>query len=224
MKGGYNDAYYFQMADNIRKFKGVRPLPKASKSRTITIDGKFDDWTDVTPHYRDTVGDTMHRNHPGWGSAGPYINTTGRNDFVTCKIARDDKNIYFHAMTDKPISNCKDENWMLLFIDADADHSTGWEGFDYLINHSVTDSKNTTVKRYTKSGKWTKEGSIQYQVNGNQLELAVPRGMIGITANDFTLDFHWADNIQKLNDITEFALNGDSAPNRRFKYRYKTAK
>jgi hypothetical protein len=36
-------------------------------------------------------------------------------------------------------------------------------------------------------------------------------------------DFHWADNIQKNNDIIEFAVSGDSAPDRRFNYRYDTS-
>jgi hypothetical protein len=35
-----------------------------------------------------------------------------------------------------------------------------------------------------------------------------------------TLDFHWTDNAQPLGDLTEFALHGDSAPDRRFNYRY----
>jgi hypothetical protein len=35
-------------------------------------------------------------------------------------------------------------------------------------------------------------------------------------------DFHWADNIQAPDDIIEFGVSGDSAPNRRFKYRYQT--
>ena len=35
-------------------------------------------------------------------------------------------------------------------------------------------------------------------------------------------DFHWADNIQKLGDITEFLINGDNAPERRANYRFQT--
>ena len=27
MKGGYTDNYYMQMAENIRRYKGVRPMP-----------------------------------------------------------------------------------------------------------------------------------------------------------------------------------------------------
>jgi hypothetical protein len=33
-------------------------------------------------------------------------------------------------------------------------------------------------------------------------------------------DFKWGDNQQKDGDIVEFAIHGDSAPDRRFNYRY----
>ena len=42
MKGGHGDNYYYQMAANIRRFKGVgRPEPSSSPV-TITVDGRFD--------------------------------------------------------------------------------------------------------------------------------------------------------------------------------------
>ena len=44
----------------------------------IRIDGHFDDWSDVRPEYRDTIGDTAHRDWRGWGSLH-YTISTGRN-------------------------------------------------------------------------------------------------------------------------------------------------
>jgi len=139
MKGGHYDSFYFQMIDNIRKYKGVRKPQKVSPQKTIVGDGKFKDWENVTPEFKDQIGDVYHRDHPGWGRIKSYVNKTGRNDFKSLKVARDDKNIYFYAETDKDISSYKDKNWMMLFIDVDANMSTGWEGCDYLINHKVID-------------------------------------------------------------------------------------
>jgi hypothetical protein len=48
--------------------------------------------------------------------------------------------------------------------------------------------------------------------------------MIGQSDELSAFDFHWADNLQHLGDISEFGLNGDSAPNRRFNYRYEVAR
>ena len=50
------------------------------------------------------------------------------------------------------------------------------------------------------------------------LEIRVPRTLINQTGKDILFYFHWADNIQKLNDITEFFIYGDSAPYRKFNY------
>ena len=38
--------------------------------------------------------------------------------------------------------------------------------------------------------------------------------------NKLSFDFHWADNIKEIGDISEFSLNGDSAPDRRANYRF----
>jgi hypothetical protein len=113
---------------------------------------------------------------------------------------------------------------MLLFIDADCSKSTGWEGYDYLVNSPVLDDHTTTISRYS-HGKWEVIGKVSYKVSGNKLMIKVPRSLLGLARkHDFTFDFHWADNIQKLGDITEFSLNGDSAPDGRFNYRFTTVR
>ena len=63
-------------------------------------------------------------------------------------------------------------------------------------------------------------GTARYRVSGNEIAIAVPRSLLGLSEDSpVRLDFHWADNIQKPDDIREFFVSGDSAPNRRFNYR-----
>ena len=66
----------------------MRERPRAGGPSRIALDGAFEDWAAVTPEYRDTIGDTVHRDHPGYGSL-VYRNATGRNDFVIAKAAYD---------------------------------------------------------------------------------------------------------------------------------------
>ncbi len=47
MKGGHGDNYYYQLVANVRRYKGVAPLPRASAPRSIRIDGGLDQWADV---------------------------------------------------------------------------------------------------------------------------------------------------------------------------------
>ncbi|MBN2309957.1 MAG: hypothetical protein JXR94_13365 [Candidatus Hydrogenedentes bacterium] len=219
MKGGYTDNYYMQMAQNIRRYKGVRPIPELRGRRRITIDGEFADWADVGIEYGDTVGDTFHRDYNGYGGLH-YADESGRNDFITSKVAVDGKRICFFAETAAPLSPHTDANWMLLLIDADRDSETGWFGYDYLVNKRVVDEETTTLMRYEAgTGSWEEVAELDYAYAGTGFEVAVPRGLIGLKGRAFTFDFHWCDNPADLESPISLCTNGDSAPNRRFNYR-----
>jgi len=219
MRGGHGDNYYYQLAAWVRRFKGVRPIPKASGSSRIVIDGSFDEWSGVKPEYRDTIGDTTHRDHRGYGQL-IYRNDTGRNDFVIAKAAYDDASICFFIQTLKKMTSRTDPHWILLYIDADQNARTGWSGYDYLVNLEVPSDTQTTVKAW-RNGVWQTAGLADYRVNGNAMEIAIPRAMLGQTGRTPAFDFHCADNIQNLDDVSEFGVNGDSAPNRRWNWRYE---
>jgi hypothetical protein len=222
MKGGYTDNYYMQMAQNIRRYKGVRPIPVARGLRPIKMDGRFTDWAGVKVEYRDTVGDTFHRDYKGYGGLR-YKNDTGRNDIVTCKVAVDRDRVCFYAQTNAPLTPHTGANWMLLLIDADRNPRTGWRGYDYLINKKVIDGKTTTIMRYdphAPGGPWVVAARLPYRYSGNALELAVPRKLLGLRGNAFTFDFKWCDNPTDLKDPISLCASGDTAPNRRFNYRY----
>jgi len=221
MKGGHTDNYYYQMIAGIRRFKGVRSPEHASKPKTIGIDGKFDDWAGVAPEFRDVIGDTEPRNSTGWGSAGTYVNNTGRNDLVRLKVARDSAYLYFYAETKAALTSADGRNWMLIFVDADCNSATGWNGYDYLINSPVIDSKATTLSKWAGNDGWKRAATLSYRASANKLELRVPRAALGLAGKPVAIDFHCADNIVSIDDIIQFSLSGDSAPDRRFNYRYR---
>jgi len=221
MKGGYTDNYYMQMAENIRRYKGVRPIPELTGVHSIKIDGSFDDWAGVGLEYRDTVGDTFHRDYDGYGGLH-YTNNTGRNDIITCKVAVDRYMVYFYVETKEALTPHTGSNWMLLLIDADLNPNTGWYGYDYLINWRVVDEKTTTIMRYdqgTPKHPWLEVASLKYRYSGKALEMAVPRKLLDLKGDAFTFDFHWCDNPTDLKDPISLCISGDSAPNRRFNYR-----
>ncbi|WP_165228256.1 hypothetical protein [Aquisphaera insulae] len=221
MKGGYTDNYYMQMAQNIRRYKGIRPIPELKGRQAVAIDGAFADWSSVTVEYRDTIGDTIHRDYPGYGGLH-YKDESGRNDIVTCKVAVGDEHVAFYAETREPLTPHTGENWMLLFIDADRDHKTGWNGYDLLVNGNVPDDHTTTLMRYdprAEKGPWVVESRLPCRYAGNKLELAIPRRLLGPTADDLAFDFHWCDHPADLKDVISLCVSGDSAPNRRFNYR-----
>ena len=212
------DNYYYQLAENIRRYKGARPIPVVA-SEPIEIDGKFADWDALETEYRDTQGDQVARDSPGW-KGNNYVNKTGRNDIVSAKTTFDASNIYFMAQTREALTQPSGNNWMLLYLDADQNPKTGWMGYDYVVNMGGAAGKATTI-RANVGGKyeWGAPRAIPFAMNGNALELSVPRWVLGANPTDF--DFKWADNCYEKADWTDFTLNGDAAPNDRFNYRFK---
>ena len=139
---------------------------------------------------------------------------------MIAKAAYDRADLSFFVQTRDPITPRTGAQWMLLFLDADQNAATGWFGYDYVVNLEVTSDTRTTLKAW-RAGQWQTVGQISYRVNGNGLELAIPRALVGQKDKTPAFDFHWADNIQKFDDISEFGINGDSAPNRRWNYRFQ---
>ncbi len=219
MKGGWTDNYYMQMVQNIRRYKGVAPMPTYSGINKVKVDGDISEWTSQAI-FTDTKGDVIHRDHDGYGNLH-YTDTTGRNDILRSMVAVDTRNVYFAAVAEGALTPCHGHNWMLLLINSDQNDSTGWFGYDYIVNEEVNDNGTTTLKRYNNdTHRWEKVSDIPFAVKGNTLELSVPRKLLGQRKGDVNFDFKWADNPTALDDIITLCATGDTAPNRRFAYRF----
>ena len=109
---------------------------------------------------------------------------------------------------------------MLLFLNVDQRKDTGWEGYDYRLNGVTLDDRRTVVQRNAGGWAWETVGEARYRVEGDRLMLAVPRRLGGLAGDPLSFDFHWADNIPGTGQIEDFFLYGDSAPGRRFDYRF----
>lgn len=221
MRGGYADNYYMQMVENIRRYKGVRPIPQNVGLKTIAIDGRFDDWTSDLAAYRDTRGDVAHRDHNGYGALH-YTDSTGRNDIVLSRVAMTKRDVCFYVETADALSPATDDGWMLLFVDTDCSATTGWEGYDLMVSHEGCPEGEMRVLRYdSATSQWNPIATARYAAQGNKIELAVPRSVFGAKGKQATFQFKWADNPQNLDSIISLCTYGDTAPNRRFAYRYE---
>ena len=223
MHGGHGDNYYYQMVAGIRRFKGVRRREKPSAARTLRIPGAFAQWQGVRPEFLDDVGDTPHRSHPGFGPAGPYVNTTGRNDFDVAKVARDGQNLYFYVRTRRAITPPAGTHWMVLLLDVDGNGRNGWEGYDLAVNRTRARAGTCSVERSAGGGKWTPAGTAKLAFDGRELHLAVPRALLGPPpkTGKLSVDFKWADNVPSSGSAMDFIDKGDVAPNGRFNYRFE---
>ena len=219
MKGGYTDNYYYQLISNIRKYKGMSAPQESSAPSTKTIDGDFSEWSSVTPVFRDPIGDTMHRDFAGYDPSVQFINNTGRNDIIESRATHDTNNIYFYVKTAQTLSPSTDPNWMLLFLDTDRNKTTGWEGYDYVVNLGVKSVTETTLKKWNGTN-WSNEISVPFKFSGSELEISIPREAVMLNLSKPDFYFHWSDNAQQLDTIDTFFIDGESAPDRRFNFNF----
>lgn len=218
-KGELADHYYYQMVSFIRRYKGTRALPEASGKKTIDIYSDADMWSDVSPRYIAYPNNTFDRDCDGYGDLH-YTDSTGRNDFIEAKAARDDEFIYFMADCAQPVTQYTDPAWMRLLIDVERTDG-GWETFDYIVNRVSPSEKAAVLERSKGGWDWEKVGDVEYFLSGKRLQIKIPRAMLGIDKGPFTVNFKWSDNMQTEGDIMDFYVSGDVAPAGRFKYQYK---
>lgn len=223
MKGGFGDSYFYQMADYNHRYKGSRAVESAFGQKIIDISGSPGQWYAVGPEYRDYEGDTVDRLSPGHVGGlenGMYVNFSGRNDIVLAKVSNDDQYLYFYVECAEDITDPEGKNWMNLFLNADCDDTTGWYGYDFVLNRTQNDTV-VSVDRFIGTDTWAYErvGEAAYTRDGKVLQIRIPKSLIGFVD---TIDFKWADNSVPTGDIMEFLDQGDAAPNQRFNYRFTT--
>ena len=219
--GDYGDSYYYQLVQNVRRYKGVSKPARVSAEKTMKI-GSFDGWKNISPDFKHYKGNTMRRNHPQHSNSGIiYTNGTGRNDLVDARVARDKDNLYFYIETASDITERTGKGWMRLFINADRKIETGWKGYDYCLNYKNpdSDSSGTVSKCAGPEWGWTDAGKFEYAVKGNKMEIKVAKSVLGMSGK-VSFEFKWSDNMQEEGNILDFYVNGDVAPGGRFNFLY----
>ena len=221
MKGGHGDNYYYQMIANIRRFKGARPIPPVDLPADPRSTAASKTGRRSQPEYRDTVGDPVHRDHRGWGKSLHYVNATGRNDIVAAKVSVDEQAVSFYVRTVEQADEPRRAE-----LDAPVHRRRpGREDRLAGLRPGRQPQSSATPRRPSSSGtsaagtRGARPVEVPFRVAGNEMELAIPRAVLGLAALPAAIDFKWADNIQQTGDWSDFTLNGDAAPNDRFNYR-----
>ena len=218
--GEKGDVYYYMLLDKVRRFKGISAEDGVSPEKTINI-SDVKAWESVRPVYQDYRGDVMHRYCNGAFNL-TYSNSTGRNDIVEARVARDKKHIYFYVRTDNALSPRSDKNWMVLFIDTDRNKNTGWQGYDFAVNRKTSNTDKASVEVcHTQSWNWENVGNAEIKVWEKELVIKLPRKLVKATGKTLDFEFKWSDNMQDEGNPMDFYVNGDVAPSARFNYIYK---
>ena len=230
-KGALQDHYYYQLVNFVRQFKGARPIPTPSAQATIDLNGSIDQWKTVEPYYAAYIGNTEDRNAPGYGDL-VYTETSGRNDIIGAQVARDGEFVYFLVECKENITPYTDKLWMNLYIDSDQSKQ-GWNTFEFVVNKSAASETTLVLEKFTTDNDYSKTekvADVEYKVDGRYMTVKIAKSDLGLTGDDYTINFAWTDNVhdegdyEKFSgDIMDFYISGDVAPGGRFKYSYVVA-
>ncbi len=228
MKGLYADNYYWQTAGHLRIHKGVERLELPGPPTDIVINGEFDQWNDIVPVYYDAPDDVANRDFRGnptfiegtrdtlW-----YRNYSARNDFIETRVAYNEQSVFFYAKTKNNLTPSTDPQWMVLLIDTDMRKNTGWEGYDLRINYTRDEGKCDIEIWNNEAGIWSRIDQGSFRYSANQLEMEIPRYVLGAAQKKPAFDFKWCDNcFSEQPDIMDFWEYGDVAPQTRLNYRF----
>ena len=227
-KGALQDHYYYLFVNYARKYKGVNPIPTPSENATIDLTAGADQWKAVEPYYAAYIGNTFDRDCTGYGDT-KYTETSGRNDIIGAQVARDGEFVYFLVECKDNITPYTDSLWMNLYLDTDQSKQ-GWNTFEFVLNKTAASEKTLVLEKFTAEGDYAKTekvADVEYKVDGRYMTVKISKADLGLSGNDYTINFAWTDNVhdegdyEKFSgDILDFYLSGDVAPGGRFKYSF----
>lgn len=215
-RGELKDHYYYQVVNNIRKYKGVNAIEKAGAAKTIQLNNESltieEQWENVTPYfaaYQDNIDDRDSGGRVATITDGTttsnvyYKDKSGRNDIICSQVARDLEYVYFNIECKDNITSpsSDDSLWMNLYIDSDQTNQ-GWETFDYVVRN-YGENKAELLK-FVGTGNncydTVKVADVDYELEGKYLTIKIPKENIELSGYDFTINFACTDNVHDDSD------------------------
>jgi hypothetical protein len=186
----------------------------------------------VRPVYRHAVSvpGTKERDFRGNPPGTHYTDDSARNEVSEAQVAHDARQVFFHARTAEPLTPPTGENWMVLLLESNTNARTGWHGYDFRINRerrrsALKGELQSSVEHWdARNGRWMVAGWARLRATKYDVELAVPRALLGFGEKAVRFDFKWTDNLPTHPDVMDFYTKGSVAPDGRFNYSYMSAK
>ena len=211
------DNFYMQTISNIRTFNynAAKHYVYEKLSMTSANDPQ---WNNVRA-YVDFTNDCKDRNSKGMVASMTYTDNSGRNDIETVKVARDDEYMYFRVTTAENVTSYEDgdDKWMNILIKTDNARNE-WNGYNYVINRSVSGNK-TAIMKADGNGGLTKKAEGEVYVEGKTMFVKVKLSDLGLSSTNYHIEFKVADNVKSY-DHVELYRSGDAAPIGRLNYSY----
>jgi hypothetical protein len=212
------DDFYYELVNNVRRYKGARPQAPANGLHEIDISGPMAQWDAVQPEYRDDLWDASNRDQRGWGTLH-YTNTTARNDLVDFRVAEGQSRLSFLAESRSDFTNVDLGAPLTLWLRLPGAGTTDSLGFSFRIRNFGRGDGFADLESVLARG-WAPLGRVRCRLVGRVLQVEIPKSLIGFAGE---VEFKWTDNIDPEADPLNLYRDGDAAPNGRFCYVFRGA-
>lgn len=171
-------------------------------------------WSTSKAIYRDFTGECADRNFKAMAGDTVYTDKTGRNDIDTVTVLRDSEYLYFRITCVDAITPYRagDTGWMNLWLKTAGAEGDLMGGYEFVINREVNDGKSSILRCKSESD-LTAVGEADVNVYGNAMIIRIPLNALGLTANNYQVEFKVTDNVQDMiGDPLNLYSTGDAAP------------
>ncbi len=195
---GYQDAFYLQLCDNIRRFKGVRD------DQNVHNAGRAE-YTAIT---KTAVG----RDCNSVCNTVRYYQAPPRNNIQRVLVENCDDVLQFCIQNDDPFVNADAADFCNLFIGADTPKLQGWESYSFVAVPS-----EGKLYKLNKSGERTFVCDIKVNVEVDKLTVSIPVKELNAQNGVY---FKVTDGFSS-NDIMDSYSDGKCMPMGRLSWYYK---
>lgn len=252
MKGGYQDAYYIQMIQNIRRYKGsaflgmktekkgrgtndFRDREKtkstgvtlaadgfAEQEQTIRLSGKLAQWDKVNYRIINIGSDDIGRDNYGISQTVHYKQDAPQHILQEVRITHDRQYVYFYIRCNRTMQVEHTHRQLQLLIGTGEPGSRVWECYDYRIGRAYDDSF-ATIDRIGKDFSHMEIGKASYTLQDSILLLRIPRDAIALDTHD-VFYFKVASEVNEPSDLMSYYTSGSCMPMGRLSYLYRMKK
>ncbi len=198
MEGGYEDAFYLQLIQNIRRFKGY------GMAGAPVTDGIY--------RKVDALG--LGRDEHSCVKDVRYTQAAPRNALNCVEVTNDDTSVTFRITCNANICAFDgDDAWMNLYIGLGSPAQKGWESYEYVLR-----GKDATVMTLSllDAEKHTEAvATVPYALDGKTLTVTVPRDLLP----GYSLYFKVTDSVEG-EGIMDTYTSGSAMPMGRLSYSY----
>ena len=220
MEGGYGDNYYMQFVMNARAYKMNQYVEYAHERKSIDVnDFSADAWSGISHRYVDPTGDCEDRDFVGITVPAHYSDDSGRNDIASAMVTNDSSKAYFRIDCNAAIDSGEKGDALVILLGRGASGQGFMGAYEYRIGASKAEGK-ASLERY-ENGEWVSlSSSIEYAIQGNAMQIAIPLSDLGLTGDRASFVFKVYDNVSDPDDPMSYYQSGDSMPLGRLGYRY----